>query len=103
MVCSYVVQPSADAAFIIVALIYGMELHSPFINHLGDTHFDDHADGLAFSVIVYLVVRSNVHKIPIPSILKTIAQDATYYFLVIFASHLLLMFQLWTASVSTSS
>ena len=103
MVCSYAAQPSADFAFIIMSLIYGTELHLPFIDHLGDTHFYHHTDGLAFSVIVYLVVRSNVHKIPIPSILKTIAQDATYYFLVIFASHLLLMFQLWTASVSTSS
>ena len=104
MMCSYVAQPSADiVAFIIMSLVYGTELHLPFIDHLGDTNFDHHTDGLVFSVIVYLMVRSNVHKIPIPSILKTIAQDATYYFLVIFASHLLLMFQLWTASVSTLS
>jgi len=74
-----------------------------FIDHLGDTNFDHFADVLAFLVIVYLVVRSNVRKVSIPSILKTIAQDATYYFLVIFTSHLLLMIFFWFASVSTSS
>jgi len=103
MMCIYVGQPSADAGFIAMSLTYGTEFYLPFIDHLGDTHFDHPADCLAFSVIVYLVVRSNVNKVPIPNILKTIVQDATYYFLVIFASHLLLIFQLWTASVSTSS
>jgi len=48
-------------------------------------------DLLAFSVIVYLVVRSNVNKAPISSLFKTIAQDATYYFLVIFTSHFVLV------------
>jgi len=100
--CSYVGQPSAEAGFITMSLVYGTELLLSLIDHLGDTRFDHPADGLAFSVIVYLVVRSGAKKVPIPSILKTIAQDATYYFLVIFASHLLLMFSLWTASVSTS-
>ncbi|KAF9648233.1 hypothetical protein BDM02DRAFT_3261179 [Thelephora ganbajun] len=47
-------------------------------------------DFLVFSVIIYLVARSNVYRFPIPSLLKTIAQDATLYFLVIFTSHLML-------------
>jgi len=46
-------------------------------------------DLLAFSVIVYLVVRSNIYNFPIPTLLKTIARDATYYFLLIFTSHVI--------------
>jgi hypothetical protein len=70
--------------------------------HLEDIHSDNPPDLLAFSVIVYLVVRSNVNKVPIPGLFKTIAQDATSYFLVIFTSHLLLVLFLLFASVSTS-
>ncbi|KAF9645533.1 hypothetical protein BDM02DRAFT_3262853 [Thelephora ganbajun] len=47
-------------------------------------------DLLAFSLTVYLAARSNIYKSPIPSLLRTIAQDATLYFLVIFTSHLVL-------------
>jgi len=75
---------------------------SPAI-HLGDTRPDHLQDVLAFSVIVFLVVRSNVTKIPLPSLLKTIARDATYYFLVIFTSHLVTAMFFWFASVSTSN
>jgi len=66
---------------------------------LGDTRSDRPTDILAFSVIVYLVVRSNVKKDPIPKLLKTIAQDATYYFLVIFTSHFVLVMFLAFAEV----
>jgi len=48
-------------------------------------------DFLAFSIIVYRVVQSNTDRIPIPRLFKIIVQDATYYFLVIFTSHLVLM------------
>jgi len=71
--------------------------------HLGDTRPNRPADFLAFSVIVYVVVRSNVTKVPMPGILKTIARDATYYFLVIFTSHLVVVMFFLFASVSTSS
>ena len=67
--------------------------------HLGNTHADHPLDFLAFSVIVYLVVRSNVNKAPIPGLLGIIARDATHYFLVIFTSHLLFVMFLAFASV----
>ena len=73
------------------------------ILHLKDTHFDCPTDFLAFSVIVYLVVRSNIYRVPIPSLLMLIARDATYYFLVIFTSHLMVVLFLWFASVRISS
>ena len=85
-----------------MSIAYGMELFLPFIDHLGDTRSDHPPDLLAFSVIIYLAVRSNVTKIPIPSIFKTIVQDATYYFLLIFASQLVLVMFLVFASVSRS-
>ena len=95
-----------------VGVFYGSCIHhydsriryrTPLAIHLGDTHPDHLQDVLAFSVIVFLVVRSNVIKVPLPSILKTIARDATYYFLVIFTSHLVTTMFFWFASVSTSS
>ena len=76
--------------------------YEPFL-HLGDTHFNRPTDFLAFSVIVYLVVRSNIYKVPIPSLLRTIAQDATYYFLFIFTSHIVLVAFILFASVRISS
>jgi len=65
-----------------------------FVQHrdleLGFTTVSLLFDFLAFSLIVYLVLRSNVQQFPIPNLLKIIAQDATYYFLIIFTSHLVL-------------
>ena len=84
-----------------MSVAYGSEPLLSFIDRLEDTRSDRLADVLAFSVIIYLVVRSNVNKIPIPSIFKTIARDATYYFLVIFTSHLVLVMFLAFTSVST--
>ena len=74
-----------------------------FFHRLGVTRPDHSPDFLAFSLIVYLVVRSNVNKVPIPRLLKITVRDATYYFLVIFSSHLVLMMFLLFASVSISS
>ena len=76
---------------------------TPLAIHLGDTHPDHLPDVLAFSVIVFLVVRSNVTKDPLPSILKTIVRDATYYFLILFTSHLVTVIFFWLANVSASS
>ena len=73
-----------------------------FVLHSGDTDSDHPTDFLAFSVIVYLVVRANVNKVPIPRLFKTIAQDATYYFLFIFTSHFVLVMFLSLASVRIS-
>jgi hypothetical protein len=71
--------------------------------HPGDIDSDHSADLLAFLVIVYLVVRSNVNKDPIPRLFKTVAQDATSYFLVIFTSHFAFTMFLAFASVRISS
>ena len=95
-----------------VAVFYGSRIYhhvsrirygTPLAIHLGDTHPDHLPDVLAFSVIVFLVVRSNVTKIPLPGILKTIVRDATYYFLVIFTSHLITAMFFWFACVSICS
>ena len=88
-----------------MSLLYGTKLLLSFVleARLGDTRSDRPTDLLAFSVIVYLVVRSNVDKVPIPGLLRTIARDATYYFLVIFTSHFVFVMFLALASVRISS
>jgi hypothetical protein len=49
-----------------------------------------HPDLLAFSLIVFLASRSGATRLKIPTILGTIAADATLYFMVIFTSHFVL-------------
>jgi len=100
MTCTLVGQLSVGIAFIAVSLTYGAE---PLAIYLENARPNHNADFLAFSVIIYLVVRSNVTKVPIPGILKTIARDATYYFLVIFTSHLVIVMFFLFVKVSTSS
>jgi len=59
-------------------------------------------DTLIFSTIVYTALRSNLYQLRIPSLLKTIARDATHYFLVIFTSQLLFVFTLILTRVRIS-
>ena len=69
------------------------------LSPVGDTYPDNTTDLLAFLLVVYLVSRSNVHRLAVPSLLRIIAKDATYYFLVIFTSHLALELTLSLARV----
>ena len=101
--CTFVGRLSGEIGFLAMSVAYGTEPLLSSIDHLGDIRSDNLADFLAFSVIIYLVVRSNINKIPLPSIFKTIARDATYYFLVIFTSHLVLVMFMAFTSVSASS
>ena len=103
MMCTFTGNLSVEIAFTAMTLVYGAEFLLPFIAHPGDTHSDHPTDILAFLVIVCLVVLSNVNSVPIPSLFKTIARDATHYFLIIFASHLVVVMFLAFASVSASS
>lgn len=45
-------------------------------------------DFLAFSLIIFTAIKSEVPGIKSPSILGTMAEDATWYFLVIFTAHI---------------
>jgi len=59
-------------------------------------------DFLTFSLIIYLVRKSKAAGLTI-NILKTIAEDATWYFLVIFTSHLVLAITLIFGRVSVTA
>ena len=100
--CIFVGQLSGEIGFIAMSLVYGTELLMSFIGDLEDARSDHSPDLLTFLVIIYFAVQSSVRNIPIPSILKTIMRDATYYFLVIFTSHIVVIMFLTFAEVSTS-
>jgi len=68
-ICVYARQRPVELAFPAISLLY---------------------DFLAFVVIIYVALQSNLWKFGIPSLFRTLAQDATRYFLVIFTSHLVL-------------
>lgn len=59
------------------------------------------ADFSAFLVIAVLAVKSGTKDVKTPSIFRTMVQDATIYFLVIFTSHFVLEMTLLLARVST--
>jgi len=59
-------------------------------------------DFFAFSLIIFLAVKSRVANLRGPTLLETIAEDATLYFLVIFGSHLALEFTLTLGRVSAT-
>jgi len=103
MVCTYVGQSSFGIGFIAVSLGYSTGCFSLFNDRLRDTHSDHPPDLLAFSVIVYLLAQSKINKVPTPGLFNTIAQDAMYYFLVVFTSHLVFVFFFSFASVSILS
>jgi len=69
-------------------------VRNPSCLRLAGTHPDSSPDVLIFSTIVYIALRSNLYQFRIPSLLRTIVQDATHYFLVIFTSQLLLVLTL---------
>jgi len=60
-------------------------------------------DSLAFLLVVYLAIRSKASSVKIPTILGTMAEDATWYFLVIFTSHFVLEMTLILGRVSATA
>ena len=60
-------------------------------------------DFVAFLIIVYLAGRSTFRQLGIPTILDTIARDATKYFLVIFTAHFVLVMTLLIARVTSAT
>ena len=59
-------------------------------------------DFLAFSLITILALRWGVGKLRIPTIMGTVAEDAVWYFLVIFTSHFVLEMTLLLGRVSAT-
>jgi len=59
-------------------------------------------DFLTFLVIVVLAAKSGLKDFKMPSIFRTIVQDSTVYFLVIFTSHFVLEMTLLLARVTIS-
>ena len=59
-------------------------------------------DSLAFLLILFLTARSEKQGLKIPTILRTMAEDATRYFLVIFSAHLAFVLTLNLGRVSAA-
>ena len=67
----------------------------------GETDTDCLKDSLAFGIIIYLALKAGTYRSKLPSLLKVMAEDAVFYFMVIFTSHLLLEMTLIFGSVRT--
>lgn len=88
-VCIFARQRHVELAFPAMSLLYGMKPPLPFVL-AGYILICCPTDLLTFLVIVYVSLRSNMWQFKLPSLFRTMAQDATRYFLVVFASHLAL-------------
>ena len=60
------------------------------------------SDSLAFLFIIFSAATSKVRGFKFPTIIRTIAEDATRYFLVIFTSHFVLAMTLTLGRVRTT-
>jgi hypothetical protein len=73
-------------------------------NYLGsETDYTENVDApdfLAFSLIIFLANKSKAPGLKVPRILRTIAEDSTWYFLVIFTSTFVLLMTLTLGRVS---
>ena len=90
-----------EVAYTSISLFYGLRRFSfsPDQEALTSTGNIYTSDLLAFSLFIYLAKRWRV-RFNVRMILDTIAVDATWYFIVIFSSHLVLVLTLNLARVS---
>ena len=102
--CGFPRHRALEIASAGVALLYGAQNSLRFgtdgINHADNVY---EPDFLAFSLTIFLATTSRSSRFKMPSILETIAEDATRYFLVIFTSHFVLEMTLNLGRVSATT
>jgi len=90
-----------EIGFTTISLVYGTTSPLFAFRLVGETGTDYLTDSLAFGIIIYLALKSGTYRSKLPSLLKVMAGDAMFYFLVIFTSHLLLEMTLIFGTVRT--
>ena len=89
-----------EIGYTCISLFFGKATHTPTLHtHSGASPVSDSA---AFTVIIGAGLKSGLgaNAVGRPSIVKTIVQDATIYFFMIFSSHLVFVLTLVFARVS---
>ena len=71
-------------------------------NHLVLMRRSTNIDFLAFSLTMFVATRSKAHGLKVSAIFRTIAEDATRYFMIIIASHFVVEMTLNLARVSST-
>ena len=99
--CAIGEQRTVEIADISILLFYGSFLPEAPSYPSSPTGLS--TDASVFLVIVVLAVKSGLNGHKMPRTLRTIVQDATVYFLVIFTSHFIFEMSLLFARVSTST
>ena len=97
--CEFTRSPRFELAYVSLSLFFGNSLRAS--SNLSHSTQASLLDVMAFSVIVFISVGTGL-SLPDgrPGILRTILEDATVYFLVIFSSHLLTVVVASAARVS---
>lgn len=99
--CVFTRHRKVEIAYTAISLFYG----PPFFLSFRRVSFQltrVTTDFSAFVVIIVLAAKSGIRGFRMPGILRTIVQDATIYFLVIFTSHFVLEMTLLVARVKIS-
>ena len=99
--CLFVRRRTLDIGYASISLFYGV---GAIVNSAGmvlTVQIMCTQDFLAFLSVIFFAKRTKTAGLKIPTILGTIAEDATRYFLVIFTSHFVLVMTLNLGRVST--
>jgi hypothetical protein len=99
--CVFVQPKSFEIAYASLSLTYGTCKFPLAYSSDNDTTYT--SDFLAFAFIVFYTRRSKVPGVKVRTILDTIAEDATRYFLVIFTSHFVFVMTLNLGRVSPTN
>ena len=99
--CVFARDRPIEIGYTCISLFFGETTHLRQVRLQSLTHFQDLA---AFAVIIGFGLKSGLNatvvSISRPTIVKTIVQDATIYFFIIFTSHLVFVVTLVFARVS---
>ena len=103
--CIFVRHRTIEVAYTSISLFYGAyERYHRFGS--GDVRLTllmvCTPDFLAFSLITFLALRWGAGKLRIPTLMGTVAEDAVWYFAVIFTSHFVLEMTLLLGRVSVT-
>jgi hypothetical protein len=100
--CAFVQPHTLEIAYTNVSLFYGpcVNFLLPSMGSADPTNTLGTLDLLTFGFIIFFARKSKVPGFKVPTLLDTIAEDATRYFLVIFTSHLVFVITLNLGRVS---
>ena len=100
--CIFVRHRTLELVFTSISLVYGALVRYTIPPAVLIPRITHESDSLAFSLIIFMAAALRAPGLKVPGILRTIAQDSTRYFMVIFTSYFVLTMTLTLGRVSVA-